>query len=75
MVKEIERAGIPVAHMCTVVPISVTVGANRIVPTVAIPYPLGDPSLPPEDEKELRRKLVRKALEALTTEVDEQTVF
>jgi len=75
MVKEIERAGIPVAHMCTVVPISVTVGANRIVPTVAIPYPLGDPSLPPEDEKELRRKLVIKALKALCTEVAEQTVF
>ena len=63
------------AHMCTVVPISVTVGANRIVPTVAIPYPLGDPSLPAEDEKELRRKLVRKALDALCTEVSEQTVF
>ena len=75
MVKEIERAGIPAAHMCTVVPISLTVGANRIVPTVAIPYPLGDPSLPPQDEKELRRKLVRKALEALCTEVTEQRVF
>ena len=75
MVKEIERVGITVAHMCTVVPISVTVGANRIVPTVAIPYPLGDPTLPPEDEKELRRKLVQKALTALCTEVDEQTVF
>ena len=62
-------------HMCTVVPISVTVGANRIVPTVAIPYPLGDPSLPPAEEKELRRKLVKKALDALCVEVGEQTVF
>jgi glycine reductase len=75
MVKEIERAGIPVAHMCTVVPISLTVGANRIVPTVAIPYPLGDPNLSPEDEKQLRLKLVQNALTALCTEVDEQTVF
>ena len=75
MVKEIERAGIPVVHMCTVVPISLTVGANRIVPTIAIPHPLGDPSLDPKDEKELRRKLVEKALDALTTEVDGQTVF
>jgi selenoprotein B, glycine/betaine/sarcosine/D-proline reductase family len=75
MVKEIERHGIPVVHMCTVVPISLTVGANRIVPTVAIPYPLGNPALEPADEKELRRKLVRKALEALQTEVTEQTVF
>ena len=75
MVKEIERHGIPVVHMCTVVPISLTVGANRIVPTVAIPYPLGNPALDPADEKELRRKLVRKGLAALCTEVDGQTVF
>ncbi len=75
MVKEIERHGMPVVHMCTVVPISLTVGANRIVPTVAIPHPLGNPALSPEDEKELRRKLVRRALNALQTEVDGQTVF
>jgi len=75
MVKEIERHGIPVVHMCTVIPISVTVGANRIVPTVAIPYPLGDPSLPPAEEKELRRRLVIKAIAALCTPVEEQTVF
>lgn len=61
--------------MCTVVPISLTVGANRIVPTVAIPHPLGNPLLTKEDEKSLRRKLVEKALHALTMEVEEQTVF
>lgn len=75
MVKEIERHGLPVVHMCTVVPISLTVGANRIVPTVAIPYPLGNPALDAAEEKELRRKLVRQALQALSTEVTEQTVF
>ena len=61
--------------MCTVVPISLTVGANRIIPTVAIPYPLGNPALTAVDEKELRRKLVKKALKALETPVTEQTVF
>jgi len=75
MVKEIERAGIPVVHMCTVVPISLTVGANRIVPTIAIPHPLGNPSLDPDSEKALRRKLVERALKALQTEVEDQTVF
>lgn len=75
MVKEIERAGIPVVHMCTVVPISLTVGANRIVPTVAIPHPLGNPSLTLNEEKEIRRKLLDKALNALSTEINEQTVF
>ena len=72
MVKEIERAGIPVVHICTVTPISMTVGANRIVPAIAIPHPLGNPAL---DQEELRRGIVEKALEALTTEVDGQKVF
>lgn len=75
MVKEIERCGIPVVHMCTVVPISLTVGANRIIPTVAIPHPLGNPNLTSADEKHLRRGLVEKALKALQTEVHVQTVF
>lgn len=75
MVKEIERAGLPVVHMCTVVPISMTVGANRIVPAVAIPHPLGNPNLDKADEKKLRYKLVDKALGALTTTVHGQTVF
>jgi len=75
MVKEIERAGIPVVHMCTVVPISLTVGANRILPTVAIPHPLGNPALAPNEEKQLRRRLVERALAALQTEVEGQVVF
>jgi len=61
--------------MCTVVPISLTVGANRIVPAGAIPHPLGNPELPPAEEKALRRRLVEKALKALQTEVEGQTVF
>ncbi len=75
MVKEIERAGIPVVHMCTVVPISLTVGANRIIPTIAIPHPLGNPALDAKEEYSLRRKLTLKALDALQTEVHTQTVF
>ena len=75
MVKEIERAGIPVVHMCTVTPISMTVGATRIGPTIALPHPLGNPALTPEEEKAIRTKLVNRALEALTTEVEDQTIF
>ena len=75
MVKEIERAGIPVVHVCTVTPISMTVGANRIVPAIAIPHPLGNPTLSAADEKQLRRKILTTALEALSTEVDGQTIF
>lgn len=75
MVKEIERAGLPIVHMCTIVPISLTVGANRIVPTVAIPHPLGNPALDPKEEFELRYHLVERALKALATPIEDQTVF
>lgn len=74
MVKEIEKV-LPVVHIATVVPISKTVGANRIIPAVAIPHPLGDPKMNAEDEKKLRRSLVEKALKALETPVTDQTVF
>ena len=75
MVKEIERVGLPIVHICTVVPISKTVGANRIVPAIAIPHPLGDPKLEEAEEYKLREKIVATALDALTQEVSEQTVF
>ncbi len=75
MVKEIERYGIPIVHMATITTISESVGANRIVPTIAIPYPVGDPSLKPEGELELRRDMVKKALDALATEITEITQF
>ena len=75
MAKEIERAGIPVAHVCSIITISQTVGANRIVPSVAIPHPLGNPKLPRDEEQALRRDLLEKALAALQTPIEEQTVF
>ncbi|AXU46363.1 glycine reductase [Clostridioides difficile] len=75
MVKEIERAGIAVVHICTVVPISLTIGANRIVPAIGIPYPLGNPMLGEEESKKIRKNIVLKALNALTEDIEEQTVF
>ncbi len=75
MAKEIERAGIPTAHVCSIVPISRTVGANRIVPSVAIPHPCGDPERAPDEERALRERLVADALAALTTPIEAQTVF
>jgi glycine reductase len=75
MVKEIERYGIPIVHMATITTISESVGANRIVPTVAIPHPVGNPSLKPEDEKTLRKAMVKRAVDALATEIIEPTHF
>jgi len=75
MVKEIERYGIPIIHMATITTISQSVGANRIVPTVAIPHPVGNPALDPADEYSLRREMVERAVNALATEVTEPTQF
>ncbi len=62
-------------HVASIVPISLIVGANRIVPAVAIPHPLGNPELSEDEEKTLRLNLVKKALRALQTEVEKATVF
>ena len=75
MVKGIEKYGIPVVHIATVVPISKTIGANRIVPAVGIPYPLGDPMQSEEDSYKIRERLVKRALKALETPIIDQTVF
>lgn len=75
MLKEIERAGIPIVHMCNLIPVSLTVGANKIVPTISIPYPLGDPSTSKEEQWKLRYHRVEVALNALTEDIKDQTVF
>ena len=75
MVKGIEAYGIPVVHVCTVVPISRTIGANRIVPAIGIPYPLGDPTEGESESYKIRDALVETALQALQTPVTDQTVF
>jgi glycine reductase complex component B subunit gamma len=51
------------------------VGAPRIVPTRGIPYPTGDPALPPDEERAWRRRLLERAVEALCTPVDGPTLF
>ena len=76
MVREIENtAGIPVFQIATIVPIMLTVGANRIVPGVAIPHPVGDPSRGEEGDKAVRRELLERALRAIQTPIEEQTIF
>ncbi len=65
----------PIVQLCNLVPVAMTVGSNKIVPTISIPYPLGDPATPKEEQYKLRYKRVRRALEALTEDIQEQTVF
>ena len=70
-----ERAGIPTVLLCNLVSIAERVGAPRIVPTRGIPYPTGDPSLEPAAERAWRRRLLERALEALSTPVHQPTIF
>ena len=86
MVKEIERAGIPVVHICIrseedrrVVYIRLTEkGIKAYHHHEEFHKKMTDAvveALDQEEEKKLRRGIVEKALEALTTEVDGQKVF
>jgi glycine reductase len=75
MVKEIEKAGFPIVQMANLIPVAKTVGANKMVPTISIPYPLGDPATSKEEQWKLRYHRLEVALDALTADVKEQTVF
>lgn len=75
MIKEIEKAGFPAVLLCNLVSTGLTTGANRIIPTVAITHPLGNPEVPSLLEKKLRKKIVLQALSALQSDIQEQTVF
>ena len=76
MTREIENAaGVPVVQIATIVPIMLTVGSNRIVPGVAIPHPVGDPEHGSDADKAVRRELLLRAFKAMTTPIEEQTIF
>ena len=75
MTKALELAGIPTAHISSIVPVALMVGSNRIVNGKKIVNPLGDADLEPHEEKSLRRAIVEKALVALQTDIKEQTLF
>jgi len=51
--------------MTSALPIAKMVGSNRVVLGHGIVHVAGDATLPPDEEKTLRRKLVQEALDAL----------
>jgi glycine reductase complex component B subunit gamma len=57
------------------VTIAEQVGAPRIVPGRGIPYPSGDPNVPPSAEQAWRRQLVQCALDAVASAVERPTTF
>ena len=52
-------------QITSALPIAKMVGSNRVVLGTGIVHVTGDAKLAPNDEKELRRKLVQQALDAL----------
>ena len=67
--------GIPAVLICAIVPIALTVGANRVVRGVAIPHPTGDPNIEKSGEVDIRKKLLTLALKALESKIEEQIVY
>jgi glycine reductase len=66
--------GIPVAVLSALPPLALQAGANRVVQGVKIEHVCGDPSLPPEADRALRRRLVWQALRALQADVPGPTL-
>lgn len=75
MNKAIESTGIAIVQLANLIPVAKTVGANKMVPTISIPYPFGDPSTSVKEQYKLRYSLVEKALNALTVDITEPEVF
>ena len=59
------------AQITAMTTVAEAVGSNRIIQGQGIVNLLGDSDLPPEEERELRKQIVRKALEALATGPDQ----
>ena len=55
-------------------PLAMQAGANRVVQGVKIEHVCGDPALPPEADRALRRRIVEQALVALGTDVQQPTL-
>ena len=66
--------GIPVAVITALPPLAMQAGANRVVQGVKIEHVCGDPGLPPEADRALRRRIVERALTALRTDVQQPTL-
>ena len=67
---ELEQAGLPVAHICTMTPVAEMVGSNRVVAGNGIVHPLGDAARSPAEERAIRRAILERALQMLSTPVE-----
>ncbi len=63
------------AHITAMATLAKQMKSNRIVAGTKIPHPCGDPNLPEEADRAIRREIVKTALKALQTQVDGPTVY
>ena len=56
-------------------PIALQAGGNRVVKGIKIEHVCGDPSLGPAGDAALRRQIVERCLEAISTPVTVPTLF
>jgi betaine reductase len=56
-------------------PVASDLGANRVVRGIKIPHPCGDPSLDLAGDHDLRLRLVRGSLKAISTALDQAAIF
>jgi betaine reductase len=75
IVREIEKAGVPVAFITAMSMMGRQLGANRIVTGTKIPHPMGNPNLTGEADLALRKEIVKTALKALQTNIEGPTIF
>ncbi len=75
LAREIEREGIPVTYITAMSMVGKQMGANRVITGTKITHPCGDPTLPEEADRALRREIVKCALSALQADVSKPTIF
>lgn len=56
-------------------PVATMIGSIRIVMGAGIVHPVGNPGLDSKTEKALRKAIVERALETLTLDLKESTIF
>jgi glycine reductase len=66
---------LPTVTVTSLTAVALKVGANRVVRGARFSHPCGRPDLAAADERAWRERLVRRALEALTTPVAGPTLF
>ena len=73
LTKELERAGIPTAHVTAMTPVAEMGGSPRIVQGKAIINPWGKSDADPDEERSMRQEIASVALKALQNEGREES--